>query len=1239
MKHLFYTALTLYYLLANVLLCKSETKSALTNTISKPGFKENLGQWKSKSQDEEILFKIECKGAEIWLTEKGLSYFFYHKPLKKDRLLNSDTSDIIYERFDIDLKGTRIIKANISKEEPSSETYRYFYGHCKKGVYGVKQYEKLVIQNVYPGIDWVLYKSEDQSLKYDFILRPKSDLRQICLLFKSLNPIAFDGNAIQLPFDAGTFREEAPISYIKETNEPVKCNFKIQGQVQRKNNGNTFYETEVIFDSNPYDKQQTLIIDPFQQWWGTYFGGSNGSSGVSITNDSLGNIFILGTSDSPDMPLQAYGSLVYFQGTCSGSDCMILKFNSSLQLVWSTYYGGIQSEQPKAIQCDRFGNIFFTGVTVSGDMPTFNPGNNAYYKDTSSSSFEVFIAKFSNNGYYLWGTYFGTSSNDQCSDLCITQNGDVYICGHTNSPNFPLQNPGNNAYFDGTYAAGPLNKDDSFILKFSNAGQLLLSTYLGGTESEASYGVSCDKYGNVYFVGSTNSSNFPTKNPGGTAYFQSTNNAAITGNTNAYIIKLNSSDQLVWSTFVGGSNDAALRDVKCDEFGNVFVCGGTAASDFPTLNPGNGAFYLGNYQSPLILMKFDIQSQLIWSTYFGTFGTGSFLSLTIGKCNEVYFTFCGAPTCQSCPPMQYKNPGAGAYYDTIPGDGVQSGDDIIITAFSNTGALRWCTLFGGRKDDIEMYMTVDDRGDIYYTGQQGSMGYYTSADLQTYINACILNPGNGAYFQPSHNTSQNVSGQYCVIGKFKGPAFESKYITAGCYASNSASIESISGFGPYTFEWSSGSNSDSIANVPAGAYSYSITDKTFGCVSKNTLYLGLPSLSLNIQSSNSQICLGESTKLSAQGANSFSWMPGSALNANSGGTVIASPQTTTQFTITGYNSPTCFKDSTFTITVNPLPILIINRKDTVCSGSKVNFSVTGAKTYSWLPEYLFSDSHKDTVILYPKQNEVCIVMGKDDHNCVDSISFEVKVIPTPTLAVNGPTTICSGNTATLNLSGADTVNWIPKLNSLYMDSIGLVISPLYSSTNFTFTSTNANVCTDTSAYSIIVTPLPELFISIPDSVCHDLNFELKAFGKGAFTWSLPGIIECENCSSSNGRISESGYIFCTLKDDNSCFSRDSVWVNIKNCDPELIIPNIFTPNNDNANDLFKVTGKNFNNFRCDIVNRWGTTLYSFYTMEGSWNGKTPEGKDCADAVYFYIIHLTDFWNKEHIYKGTIQLIR
>src|SRR5208337_802676 len=168
-----------------------------------------------------------------------------------------------------------------------------------------------------------------------------------------------------------------------------------------------------------------------------------------------------------------------------------------------------------------------------------------------------------------YSTYLGGSDQDVGYGIAVDAAGDAYVTGSTASTDFPTANP-----LQPSYAGGPY---DVFVAKLNPAGSALVySTYLGGTSEDDGYAIAVDSAGNAYVTGTTASTNFPTVNP-----LQATNKAAAatTGQT-AFVAKLNpAGSALLYSTYLGGSDQDVGYGVAVDSAGNAYITGQTLSTD------------------------------------------------------------------------------------------------------------------------------------------------------------------------------------------------------------------------------------------------------------------------------------------------------------------------------------------------------------------------------------------------------------------------------------------------------------------------------------------------------------------------------------------------------------------------------------------------------------------------------------------------------------------------------------
>ncbi|MGH9843055.1 MAG: SBBP repeat-containing protein, partial [Blastocatellia bacterium] len=256
-------------------------------------------------------------------------------------------------------------------------------------------------------------------------------------------------------------------------------------------------------------------------------------------------------------------------------DAFVARINpAGSQLVYSSFLGGAGTDEAAGIAIDSTGNAYVVGNTASGDFNTRNP-----LQPTNRGFQDAFVSKVDLNGtQLLYSTYLGGNRNDIGNGIAVDASGAAYVTGSTASPNFPLQNA-----LQATYGGGDF---DAFVSKINTAGAALVySTYLGGALGDVGNAIAVDSFGNSYVTGVTASGNFPLRNP-----IQPDNR----GGSDAFITKLNGpGNSLVYSTFLGGSNDDRGAGLAVDSTGTAYVTGSTASPNFnievPLVGYGGGS--------------------------------------------------------------------------------------------------------------------------------------------------------------------------------------------------------------------------------------------------------------------------------------------------------------------------------------------------------------------------------------------------------------------------------------------------------------------------------------------------------------------------------------------------------------------------------------------------------------------------------------------------------------------------
>jgi len=838
-------------------------------------FTENKGQMLDFNYQpvDFVLFKIESPAIDVFITENGLTYLF--KKYEEQHLFTEASGDknekikTDWARVDMLLKGATIKKENIIKEGQSIDFNNNYFSN-NVPIKDIYHYKKITIKEIYPGIDWVLYNSNEKGFKYDFIIHPNADPNQIKLIYEGAGKFLAEKNKIVFKNEIGELIEGKLYCYQgnqqKEINSEYLCKVGRQmsddggelleinylSSIIRHQSSNVF-SYEVKIQLSEYDHSKELIIDP-QLVWGTFYGGSGLDGPTSLTTDPLGNVYATGYLESTNFPLQNPGGTTYYQGTIASvvKDVFVMKFNNNGVLQWSTYFGGTGEDQGNCICADNNGNVFVTGFTYSNDLPLLNPLGGAYYQATNgfASSQDAFILKFSNTGTLVWSTYYGGFGNDLGNSICTNNNGDVIVVGQAFAANIPTFAPAGAGYYQPAIGSA----SDAFILKFTNAGVQQWGTYFGGSDIDIGSSVTADNNGNIYVTGSTRSGDLPTVNPGGTTYFLN----KVGTNYDAFISKFDANLVLQWSTFYGGTAIDEGKSIVTDNAGNVFVAGQTGSNAFPTLNPGGTTFFQatnGGGNNDAFILKFDNVGARQWATYIG--GTGDELfnsekTLAIDSCENLYLSINTTSTSMSVK----QSCAVGHYYDAS----ANGGRDVFLSCFSTNGVQRWGTFFGGNGDDFRQAIATDRNGNLFVGGEWTDENGITPTG-GTYP---LSNPGSSALYDASFNGG--IDDGY--IAKFRPTTItlNANSTNAVCICNGTATASASGGCSPYQYLWYDSNwlqvgNGQAINNLCPGTY-HVIARDSATCSKPDTATVSITSSGSAVSfTQNVSICNGASYTL------------------------------------------------------------------------------------------------------------------------------------------------------------------------------------------------------------------------------------------------------------------------------------------------------------------------------------------------------------------------------------------
>ncbi|MCU0359615.1 MAG: SBBP repeat-containing protein [Bacteroidia bacterium] len=958
------------------------------NTTRATFTQNNKLVWDSKGNyHSEVRYYMDDINFQLFLLETGLAYQFtnIYENEKDCKNLKSGASNINRtETFRIDIE---LIGANpnpiVSHANAVPENDKFALPYHKD----INSYRKVTYHEIYPGIDWVIY-TKDEQVKYDFIVKPGADPSLIRIRYNYQNSLIIDSDgSLLIRSQLGDIRENPPVSYQNELT--VKTRFILKNDI-------------LTYEIGSYDKSKNLVIDP-ALLWSTYYGGTGYDRAMSCASDVAGNVYLAGfTSSTINIASGGYQNS-YNSGTY---DAYLVKFNSAGVRLWASYLGGNGDDRAYGCATDIFGNVYISGYTTSTANIAFNGFQNA-----ATGLGNNFLSKFNTNGTLLWSTYYGGyyyggGIPDPLAKCATDKSGNVYLSGTT-------------FYTVGIASGGHQNtyslNGDAYLVKFNPNGSRIWATYYGGNSTDLGLGVATDNSRNVYITGSTGSGNNIYA-----AGFQSIYGG---GSYDSFLVKFDSAGVRQWGTYYGGTGTDGAYGCTTDQSGNVYICGVTnsysniASGGFQNTNIGNAA------NSEAFLVKFNSSGARLWGTYYGGTSVEIAHSCATDSLGNIYMTGVAGS--------------GGLAYNGLPP--YVGGGGCFLVKFFPDGSRHWGSYFGGPGGGEAYECTTGKYGNVYicgattstnqiaYNGHQNTNGTNTDGFLLKIcdwipISAISGNtlhcvgspasfsippvPGAASYswsLAPGWTSTSTVTNTLSAIPGLTGLIKVSAQ--NGCPGSGYAQTLSVTVYPTPTIVASSGTicAGSSITLTANGANTYSITGNSFAVSpSSTTSYTIIGTSAMGCQSTigavatvtvfpnptiqvvasnNGTVCSGGTVTFIPTGAQTYTI---------SGGTFTVTPNNTSIYTVTGTSGNGCVSQasSTVAVTVFSLPIIqITSTADTICAGSEVTLTATGASSFSWS-----NGSQLTTNPVIPLVSTIYTVTGISSDGCFGSALFKQHVI-------------------------------------------------------------------------------------------------------------------------------------------------------------------------------------------------------------------------------------------------------
>lgn len=606
---------------------------------------------------------------------------------------------------------------------------------------------------------------------------------------------------------------------------------------------------------------------------------------------------------------------------------------------------------------------------------------------------------FSQN--YQWAK--NTANSSRCFSIDVDAAGNVYTIGDFSGTSDFDPSP------SGTYNLTS-SGTDVFILKVDGSGNFVWAKCIGGASDDYGMSISVDASGNVFTTGQYN----------GTADFDPSSSiyslTAAGVNGSGFVLKLDAAGNFVWAKSISGSGTSQVMpsSIIFDTAGNILTTGYFYGNiDF---DPSSSSYTVnttgGAGSSDIYILKLDGAGNFLWvKTIGGNSGNSQGHSITVDVSNNIYTTgeFRGTAD---------FNPNAPIYNLSSAG-----GSDIFISKLDATGSFIWAKKMGGVGQDFGNSIAIDATNNVYLNGSftgtsdfDPSIGTYTITSVggdQTFISKLDA-AGNFVW-------AKNIGGVLGFMSANRSIALDA--------AANIYSIGSYSG----------------TADFDPNTGVYPLTSSSF-----------------------SNIFISKLTN-----AGNFSWAKSIGYSPSAGSIVCDAFDNAY---ISGYfNDSINFGANTianltahdnsnvFIAKIGPCPSPAGNIQgvSSICAGN-VNQSysiniVSGATNYSWVvPSGVIINSGQNT-------NSINVTLGSNSGNIVvtpsntcgisASNSVSISINPTITItAISSSTLLCSSESATLSVNGANTYTW-----STLQNGNSIAISPTVNTT-YTVNGTDINGC-------------------------------------------------------------------------------------------------------------------------------------------------------------------------------------
>ncbi|HEU4717251.1 MAG TPA: gliding motility-associated C-terminal domain-containing protein, partial [Bacteroidia bacterium] len=525
-------------------------------------------------------------------------------------------------------------------------------------------------------------------------------------------------------------------------------------------------------------------------------------------------------------------------------------------------------------------------------------------------------------------------------------------------------------------------------------------------------------------------------------------------------------------------------------------------------------------------------------------------------------------------------------------------------------------------------------GGYMYTWAPAGGSNPTASNLPSGTYSCTITDSNGCTTTSTANVTEPAALSVSV-----------SVAPVSCTGTTTATANVSGGTGTYNYAWSSGGNAQTEGNLSPGSYTLTVTDANNCAVTSQ--FNVVPPVTMTVTSTFTDAsCFGGSDATATVNPSggtapyTYSWSPSGGTNATATGlapgtytcTITDAGGCTATQTVS-VSQPTQLSSTT---TSNPATCFAYSDG----SGSVTAAGGTPGYTYSWAPSGGTAQSATGL------QAGTYTVTTTDANGCITTQSVTVTQ-PTQLNVTTTPDAVCAGSQATISASASG--GTAPYAYSWQGGGTSATntVTPV-STTVYTVSITDANNCTTTGSVTVTVNPGPVAafgtnaingVFSLPGPTGNLCFTDNSSSNVVAWYWQMG----TDTSTSQNPCVTvtqQNAGTYCaelTVTTAAGCTDTADACIEINNV--SYFIPNVFTPNGDGTNDVFKITNTGMSSLHCEVYDRWGNLVYEWNDPTGFWDGKVKSGNEAVDGVYYYVVDMADFTGKNYNETGFVHLIK